>query len=135
MSKAQGELTELMFYTLAYRKGWIVSKPFGDNARYDFIVDATGRLSRVQVKSTSVKDHTGRHDRYTAVIAHGCKGKLRYTKNDVDLIAVYVIPENAWYIIPIAELGGSIKINIRPFSPNSKGKYERFKEAWDLFHH
>ena len=132
MSKTQGELTELRFYLIAYSRGWIISKPFGDNAKYDFVVDVGGKLSRIQVKSTSIMDHTNRQDRYAVLAASGNKVKKVYTKNEIDFLAMYIIPEDVWYIIPVEKLDGRMKLHFRPFDSASKGKHESFKMAWDL---
>ena len=51
--KLQGEWAETRFLSEALRRGLQVAKPYGDSARYDFIVDSSGHLSRVQVKSVS----------------------------------------------------------------------------------
>ncbi len=51
--KRQGELSELAFVYKAASLGFIVAKPYGDNERYDFVLDSGERLWRVQVKSTS----------------------------------------------------------------------------------
>ena len=51
-SKAKGELGEMIFLHKASSLGFGVAKPFGDNERYDFILDSGERLWRVQVKST-----------------------------------------------------------------------------------
>jgi hypothetical protein len=134
MSKKLGELAELKFYTIAYENNFIISKPFGDNARYDFIVDCNGKLSRVQVKSTSYIDRANRENRYSLVVGYGNKCKISYTENDIDIVAIFVFPENIWYIIQINKLDGKKKINLRPFDKNSKGKYEIFKMAWELFY-
>ena len=53
-AKQKGEWAEVCFLWRASTLGFIVSKPFGDNARYDFVVDAGAGLLRVQVKSVSV---------------------------------------------------------------------------------
>src|SRR5206468_9494879 len=52
--KPQGEMAELCFLCRATTLGLTVSKPYGDSARYDFVVDAGAGLLRVQVKSVSV---------------------------------------------------------------------------------
>jgi hypothetical protein len=38
-TKHRGELAELVFLLIATRMGFAVSKPYGDNERYDFILD------------------------------------------------------------------------------------------------
>ena len=54
-SKLRGELAEVRFMTRAAELGLRVIKPWGDSARYDFVVETGGRFLRVQVKSTSVR--------------------------------------------------------------------------------
>src|SRR2546423_10400572 len=51
--KKRGEWVELQFMARAAHHGLTVSKPWGDTARYDFIVEHRGRFQRVQVKSTT----------------------------------------------------------------------------------
>ena len=50
--KRMGELSELDFLRKAMGMGMIVSKPWGDSYRYDFVCDAGRRLWRAQVRST-----------------------------------------------------------------------------------
>ena len=51
-AKRRGEWAEMCFMTSAAVHGLCVSKPWGETAHYDFVVDANRRLLRVQVKST-----------------------------------------------------------------------------------
>ena len=50
--KERGEWVELCFMAKAAGMGMLVSKPLGDSCRYDVLVEAGGRILRVQVKST-----------------------------------------------------------------------------------
>lgn len=45
--------------TRAAEEGFHVSKPWGETASYDFVVEFAGHCSRVQVKSTTFKDRGG----------------------------------------------------------------------------
>lgn len=132
LPKNIGELTELRFYLKAFLIGFVVSKPFGDNAKYDFIVDAKGRLSRVQVKSTNVKDKYTAGDGYRINSSYGATRKNGYTKENIDFLAVYIIPEDTWYIIPISEISGIKTIRFTP-QKECKKRLEIFKNRWDLF--
>src|ERR1700676_4754336 len=58
-SKHVGEIAEMQFMLDAARRGFGVAKPFGDNERYDVIVDAPRRLWRVQVKASGARHHKG----------------------------------------------------------------------------
>ena len=67
--KRRGEWAELRFMTRAAEEGLQVSKPYGEMARYDFIVEPGARCARVQVKSTMFKDRGG----YSCSV-RGCRG-------------------------------------------------------------
>jgi PD-(D/E)XK nuclease superfamily protein len=50
--KERGEWVELQFMARAVRKGFKVSKPWGDSSAYDVGIESGERILRVQVKST-----------------------------------------------------------------------------------
>ena len=131
--KKQGNIVELRFYLKAFELDLVVSKPFGDNARYDFIVDNKGRLSRVQIKSTGVLNleagHHGHIGRYRILSAFGAI-KRSLSKEHIDYLVAYIIPESLWYIIPVEAMRGKKTLH---FKINGSGQYEQFKERWDLF--
>ena len=49
-SKSKGNLGEIKVASEFIKYGCMVSFPFGDNARYDLVVDMNGELKKVQVK-------------------------------------------------------------------------------------
>ena len=51
-SKLRGEWAELRFMTRVAEHGVMISKPWGDSARYDLMIEHHGRVLRIQVKST-----------------------------------------------------------------------------------
>jgi PD-(D/E)XK endonuclease len=121
--KLRGEWAELCFMTRAAEYGLCVSKPWGETARYDFAVEHEGHFVRVQVKSTMFVDRGG----YSCSV-RGSSGP--YTGNPFDFLAVYLIPEDLWYIIPADRVRGQGSVALYPKLKNSK--YERYREAWDL---
>jgi hypothetical protein len=52
-TKATGEITEAVVLAEFLRAGFPVLLPFGDNRRYDLVVEAGGRFLRVQCKTAS----------------------------------------------------------------------------------
>jgi hypothetical protein len=80
--KWMGEVAESAFLWKAMQLGLLVAKPWGDSARYDFIVDSGGGLLRVQVKSTGCLCEEHRY----AVAAHGSNPAIPYTKDDIDFL-------------------------------------------------
>lgn len=120
--KRRGEWAEICFLKRAAEFGLEVSKPWGDTASYDFIVEKSQHTSRVQVKSTIYRRET----------AHVCKlrnhGNRCYTDNSFDFVAAYLILEDMWYIIPARFIVG--KTSIEFFPGRRRSKYDSFREAW-----
>lgn len=122
--KLQGELVELRFLARAAELGLRVSKPYGDSAPYDFLVESGGTVFKVQVKSTGFR-HLGSKS-HVCVASHHNKS---YSKKEVDFIAAYIISDDAWYIIPLSAISGRhVRLNPR-FRRNPN---RRYREAWDL---
>jgi hypothetical protein len=122
--KRRGEWAEMCFMACAAERGLPVSRPYGEMAPFDFIIGDHGCLLRVQVKSTLCRRENG----YACSVrgAQCC----RYAADDFDLLAVLVVPERVWYIIPAELIVGKGKVFLYPNSPNAK--YAPYKEAWHL---
>jgi hypothetical protein len=122
--KQRGEWIELLFMTRAAKRGYVVSKPWGDSARYDVGIEQDGRFKRVQVKGTDCRSGDG----YTCHLA-GNKLKA-YTAKQVDYFAIYLLREDIWYIFPAKRLIGQNGVMLSP--RNERSPHERYKEAWEL---
>jgi hypothetical protein len=124
-AKHRGEWTELNFMSRAAERGFNVSKPWGDSARYDVAVELGGHFLRVQVKSTIARAYGGY---VVAIKSSRCQ---YYTRDQIDFFAVFVILEDIWYILPakiIIGLRGHFLLAPR----RSPQKYSPYKEAWHL---
>ena len=138
-TKRMGELAELAFMFRAASEGIGVARPYGDSHAYDFLVQHGRKLARVQVKSCFTKRER-RQTGFSILARHRMKkgAGLAYSQEDVDFIAAYVAPYEAWYVIPIEALEGSISIRLHPgLCPGRKtrrsgGFYEAYREAWHL---
>ncbi len=128
VSKEKGELAEAAFLHRATELGFVVSKPWGDSAKYDFIVDGWGRISRVEVKSCA----TMRDGRAYAFNTYRrtCGVAVPYYPGEIDVFACYVPPEDAWYILPVRQ--GALKkcLRVYPHAPARDRLYGRFRNAW-----
>jgi len=124
--KWAGEMAEAAFLHKAMELGLVVSKPWGENSRYDFVVDTGERLLRVQVKSTSCLCG-GRY----AVAAHGSDPKTGYSAEDIDFLVAHVPPEEAWYVIPVEAFAPHLHLWLYPRGEHA-GQYEKYREAWEL---
>jgi len=130
--KTIGEIGELRFCANAMERGLVVSQPFGDNAPYDAITEIDGVIRRVQIKSSNFWDRKGRHESsryYGFFLTKGMGRGKPYSFGDYDILAAYIIPEDATYLIPFEELVGKKKLLI---NLNDGTKYSKFRESWDL---
>ena len=97
--KRRGEAAEAAFLARATHLGFTVCLPSGDSERYDSVVDMGRRFLRVQVKSA-----TGYAEHRYRVKTAGASG-VPYTPAEIDFFVAYIVPEDIWYIIPIAAIG------------------------------
>ena len=101
---------------------------WGDSESYDFALDTGKRFLRVQVKSTYV----ARRQRY-AVNAKGSRNRS-YTTEQIDFLVAYIVVEDAWYVVPIGAFAPRKVLEFYPSACTQKtrGRYEEYREAWDL---
>ena len=126
-SKQKGNLTELQCLSAFVEHGCGVSIPYGDNSKYDFIADIDGRLFKIQVKTSSLKDENA--IKFSCRTTHvNCKGvkNERYLSNEVDFFATYW--KNQCYLIPVSEC--SVEKILR-FAPPKSGQLKGITFAKD----
>ncbi len=121
--KARGEWVESVFVARASGHGLAVSKPWGESRSYDFVIGRPGRFVGVQVKSTVAESGVG----YSCAVK---KNNKAYSRGEFDFLAAYVIPEDAWYIIPASTIEGKESVGL--CSKSNHARYEEYREAWQL---
>ena len=129
--KHAGELAEIAFMGRAMGMGLIVTQPYGDNARYDFAVDNGKRFKRVQVKSCGALAK-GRGSYNVNVGRHTARGAVPYLKSEIHAVAVLIVPEGRWYILPWAALRGRVGLKIPSANAAKGGEFRKYAEAWGL---
>jgi hypothetical protein len=139
-TKRRGEISELAFALAAARHGFGIARPYGDSERYDIILDPSHpdpfddrtrpRLVRVQVKSTAHMLHGMHQVAIKRTIKGG--GYAAYKLTEIDFIAVYIIPEDSWFIFPLAHILGLTVLLLKPKGLCWRHFYDRYREAWHL---
>lgn len=127
--KARGELAEARFLAKALDLGFVVSKPFGDNARYDFILDWEGVISRVQVKSAWTRSRRGDYQFGASPAQLRGERPRPYHRNEIDFLVACIVPDDAWFIIPVAAISTR---NHLMLTTRSSHPFARYRDAWDL---
>ena len=103
-SKAKGELSEGIVLAYLLKKGYSVSIPFGNNQRYDFILDEGGKLLKVQCKTARF---TNGCVCFSVASVNGFNGKRTTYAGQEDLFLVYCPQTDAVYRFPAEEAGKS----------------------------
>ena len=127
-SKQKGNLTELQCITYFYQLGYHCSIPYGENSRYDFILDVNNHLYKIQVKScTELKNGNAIQFscRSTRVNTKGAVHRF-YTSEEVDFFATYY--NGICYLIPQNECSNSKTLR---FAPTKSGKVKGVNFAKD----
>jgi hypothetical protein len=125
--KELGELAEAQFLTKMLGMGIAVAKPWGESRGYDFIVDDKGKLSRVQVKAAFRQGRQGGYSLRAYRSSMEC-----YTAKEIDALAGYVAPENAWYLFPVRVVRKVRSLKLFPESLQKRSKFEKWREAWGI---
>lgn len=119
-TKSKGNIGEIKIASEFIKWGCFVSFPFGDNARYDLVVDINGELKKVQVKYVDVKDADAYKCPCVSSKNHTTNKKLDIYKNDVDFICFYITEIDTCVIFPIKFIGDKKSINLRIDSAKNK---------------
>lgn len=108
-TKNLGAQTELQCLTYLHGLGYDISIPWGDNARYDFILDVKGKLYKIQVKtSRQTEEGVYRFNcKSTYVNAKGNRTE-NYKPDEIDYFCTFI--QNRCYLIPVLEAGKSEKV-------------------------
>src|SRR5260370_4458762 len=124
-NKKRGEWAESVFAARAAENGLLVSKPSGDSTSFDYVVGHPGKFVAEQVKCTIARLESGK-----GYICNLKSNNKRYPPGAFDVVAAYVILEDAWYIVPMKAIGGQSTLSL--CTVGTWAKFEQYREAWDL---
>jgi hypothetical protein len=108
--------------------GFPLALPYGHLHRYDFIVESGKNLWRVQVKTVGFM----MRGLYRLHLYNCTNGGHAYTESEIDFVAVYIIPEETWYILPVREVLERQLMFFRPQGYPRPDPYAYYREAWHL---
>lgn len=103
-SKQKGNINELECILAFTKLGYKVSIPYGEDCRYDLIVDINNHLYRIQCKSSqplsNPEDGFKFKTKSVVVTTHGTK-ESQYDENEIDYFAT--VYEGKCYLVPVNE--------------------------------
>ena len=127
--KTKGDIAELAVAKKLIEKGWRVLFPYGENHRYDLVIEKDNKFIKIQVKYTTPKN---------GVLEINCRSSnnwsvLHYSPEEIDIIAAYNPHDGEIYFIPVSEINRSVfKLRIAPTKNNQKLKIHFAKDFSEL---
>lgn len=125
----KGNLSEARILAAFAAAGYLVSVPFGSGHKYDFVVDNSARLLRVQCKTGRVKNNVLLFNAYSQSGNGGVKMSYRGL---ADLFAVLNPEDDKVYLIPVDEVGVTdVSLRLAP-TLNGQAQGVRWAELYLL---
>lgn len=129
-TKTIGEKSEGMVLARFLQLGWIVLMPFGDNQRYDFVIDRGNGFEKIQVKTARLKDGYIEFRPYSSQ-SHRGNSQKGY-KGECDFFACYCPQNNMIYFIKVDDCTETVVI-LRLLPPKNNQKYKvRYAKDFEL---
>lgn len=135
-TKNIGNLAEALVRVDLIKRGYYVSTVEGDNAPYDLVVDRSGALERVQVKSRQPKDGAISVELFTthydsSINSNNRSKHVYYTPETIDWIAVVDSDTFNIFYIRMKDVEGKkiFKLRVSP-SKNNQIKNVRLAEHY-----
>ncbi len=118
--KTVGERTEAVVLARCLLRGEVVLSPFGDNQRYDLVLDRGGSFVRVQCKTGRLK---GDVISFQSCSRAGGKTRRGYL-GQIEMFAVFCPENGKVYMVPVEAAAGndtSLRVGPPPLSGQIKG--------------
>ena len=109
------------------RAGKTVLQPFGDNQRYDIVIDEGGKFFRIQCKTGRVRDGAIRFSTCSVRYDQSARSYV----GEIELFGVYCPETDKVYLVPIAEASTITETSLRTEAPKN-GQKARIRMAKDF---
>jgi hypothetical protein len=115
------------------RAGYLVSVPFGEDHRYDLIIERDAVFKSVQVKTGRLRNGVVMYNCYSSH-AHRSGPRCRTYVGDVDYFGVFCPDNDSTYLIPLAEI--PVQQGMLRIEPAENGQWRKLRWAsrYLLFH-
>lgn len=127
--KEIGERSEAQILAAFLRANKVVLKPFGDNQRYDLVVEEEGRFFRIQCKTGRIAKDDGSLE-FSTCSSNWNTGERRQYKGQIELFAAYCRETDSIYLVPVEAVGrGGCRLRFKQ-TKNGQMKGIRFAEDY-----
>lgn len=130
-SKVIGNIAESQVIAALIKKGKKVLLPFGDNERYDLVIEENGKFKRVQTKSGKLKNGVISFATKSTNRINGKSVGKNYT-GQIEFFAIYCLETNKVYLISIDETReGSCYLRVNCPKNNQK-KHIKYAKKYEI---
>lgn len=103
-TKDIGDKSEAIIFCELVKRNFTVLKPWGDNRKYDFVVDiGKGVFQRIQSKTGYIENGVIRFTPRSVTTENGKTKTVSYSKDDIDFFMVYCRDNDKIYCISIED--------------------------------
>jgi hypothetical protein len=127
-TKAKGEISQAIIMTRLLQKGFSVSIPFGDNQRYDLLLDTGTELLKVQCK-TAWLDRGRLRANTCSTFPNKNRKRINYI-DSIDMFLIYSPDTDKVYKVNIRD-AGITEIILRLDAPKRKDKNIRMAKDFE----
>lgn len=132
--KAVGDRTTLAVMLALEHAGYPFLVPFGENTRYDLVIETGDRLARVQCKDRPPSPGSSSVRGLQCVRAPPHPARARRDYHDqIDYFAVYCPETDAVYLVPIGDIPVKVQGALRVEPPrNNQRRRIRYAAEYEL---
>ena len=113
------------------RAGYGIAVPFGENTRYDLVIDDGQQLSRVQCKTGRLRGGAITFKSASTYAHHRAPPQpSRHYQGQIDYFGVYSRETQGVYLIPIEDVASKWEALLRVEAPRN-GQRKRIRQAVD----
>lgn len=134
--KAIGDRTQAHVLARLVEHGRLVLVPWGENQRYDLVIDDGGEFIRVQCKTGRFRDGAVTFSTCSSSYHHpgnrGTKHFLHDYRGEADLFGVYCPQTRGVYLVPVEDVGRrSCRLRVEP-TRNNQQQHVRWGAEYEL---
>jgi hypothetical protein len=132
--KRIGDGSTLAIMLALHEVGFALLLPFGENTRYDLVIDDGAELRKVQCKTGRLRKGAIRFPACSTYVHHRnpLMPRRSYT-GQVDAFAVYCPDTNGIYLVPMADLAVEREGALRVEAPrNNQKRFIRFASDYEV---
>jgi hypothetical protein len=126
-TKNKGDLCEIKFAASLIEVGYSVSMPWGDNQRYDMLIDDGENIYKVQCKHGRLRSGAVVFNSISCGTGNYAKGRTYI--GEIDFFGVYCPDTQQCYLVPVNEAGASI-CSLRVDKPKKNFTYVKWAKDY-----